>query len=387
MANLLGKGKTKITGKSATRVLGKGNFVTLRARAGKKGESLYLDYNVNGKRKYEFLDLLLINAKTPLDKQTNKEHLLTAEQIRAKRDLELSANQHGIIVAHKRKTNFIEFFKEEGNKRKGSTKGAWGSIEKLLIAFNGESDVLPFSAITTEWLEEWKEYLLENTGSVNSARVYYSKVACAIREGVKKNIISYDPTARVENISAEERLMCFHTIDEVRKLAKSSCENDEMKRAYLFICLTSLRACDTFALTWRNIQATTVVKDKKETKEYRILFTQKKVKDAEYLPISEEAYQLLGKPKENPNEKIFSLSYSRHLTLKLREWVNGCGIDKKVGWHTGRHTNAILMLMNGVDIYTVSKRMGHSSISVTEKYLQIVDKKMSEAANAVSLNI
>ena len=385
MANSLGKGRTKIQGKSSTRVIGKGNFVTLRGRTGKKGESLYLDYNINGRRRYEFLDLLLVKAKTPLDKQSNKEQLMTAEQVRAKRDIELSSSQHGLIPSHKRKTNFIEWYDQRSEKRIGSNKAIWKSIGVMLRKFNDDSDFLPFSAVTSQWLEEWKEFLQENLKSPNSAHKYYSAVACAIREGVKDNIITYDPTSHVDNIDNEERLMCYHTLEEIRLLSKSYCKKEEIKRAYLFICLTSLRSCDTFALTWRKIQVATQMNGKKE---YRILFTQKKVKDAEYLPISEEAYNFLGKPKtSDPDERIFSLNYSRHLTLQLRKWVNDSGIHKKIGWHTGRHTNAVLMLMNGVDIYTVSKRMGHSSISVTEKYLQIVDKKMSEAADAIKLHL
>jgi site-specific recombinase XerD len=385
MANNLGKGKTKINGKSSTRVIGKGNFVTLRARTGKKGESLYLDCNVNGRRRYEFLDLLLVKARTPLEKQSNKEQLMTAEQVRAKRDIELSSNQHGLIPSHKRKTNFIEWFTQRKDKRIGTNKALWNCVGILLKEFNNDSDFLPFSAVTVEWLEEWKTFLLEKLDSANSAHTYYSRVACAIKEGAKEGIISYDPTIRVDNIDSEDRIMCYHTIDEVRALSKSDCKIDEIKRAYLFICLTSLRSCDTFALTWRKIQVSSLDDGKKE---YRVMFTQKKVKDAEYLPISEEAYKLLGQPKTtDPDELIFSLKYSRYLTLQLRSWVNDSGINKKVGWHTGRHTNAVLMLMNGVDIYTVSKRMGHSSISVTEKYLQIVDKKMSEAADAIKLNI
>jgi site-specific recombinase XerD len=383
MANILGRGKTKMLGKSATRVIGKGNFVTLRGRNGKKGESLYLDYYINGQRKYEFLDLLLVKAKNPLDKQSNKESLMTAEQVRAKRDIELSSNQHGIIPSHKRKTNFIEWFDQRAGKRTGTSEATWKSVGVMLKKFNDDSGFLPFSSITPDWLKDWKEYLIENLGSPNSANIYFGKVACAIREGITDKIISFDPTTQVENIDKEDRIMCFHTLDEVQLLAKTECKNDQIKRAYMLICLTGLRSCDTFALTRRNIQVSTLMNGKKE---YKILFTQKKVKDAEYLPISEEAYKLLGEAKtKDPNERVFDLNYSRYLTLQLREWVKSAEIHKDVGWHTGRHTNAILMLMNGVDIYTVSKRLGHSSISVTERYLQIVDKKMSEAADAIKL--
>ncbi len=56
-------------------------------------------------------------------------------------------------------------------------------------------------------------------------------------------------------------------------------------------------------------------------------------------------------------------------------------ITKHLPSHCERHTNAVLLLENGADIYTVSKRLGHREIRTTEIYAKIIDKKMKEAAN------
>ena len=59
------------------------------------------------------------------------------------------------------------------------------------------------------------------------------------------------------------------------------------------------------------------------------------------------------------------------------------GISKHITFHSGRHTQAVLLLENGADIYTVSKRLGHSEIRTTEIYARIIDKKMKEAADII----
>ena len=55
------------------RVLWKGNFITLRGRAGIKGESLFLDYHIteNGKkiRKYGYLKKLEVKKTYSRDQQ------------------------------------------------------------------------------------------------------------------------------------------------------------------------------------------------------------------------------------------------------------------------------------------------------------------------------
>lgn len=59
------------------------------------------------------------------------------------------------------------------------------------------------------------------------------------------------------------------------------------------------------------------------------------------------------------------------------------GITKHITFHSARHPNAVLLLENGADIYTVSKRLGHREIRTTEIYTKIIDEKMKEAANLI----
>ncbi len=118
---------------------------------------------------------------------------------------------------------------------------------------------------------------------------------------------------------------------------------------------------------------------------YYIRFRQKKTKGSETLPISKQAFDILGE-RGKPEEAIFEdLKYSAWNNLKLREWVMKAGITKHITFHCARHTYATLQLNLGTDIYTVSKMLGHRHLKTTEVYAKVIDKKKQEAANRIQL--
>jgi site-specific recombinase XerD len=63
------------------------------------------------------------------------------------------------------------------------------------------------------------------------------------------------------------------------------------------------------------------------------------------------------------------------------------GIKKHIHFHVSRHSWATLALTRGVDIYTVSKIMGHSSVAITEIYANLINKKRDEVADIINLEI
>ena len=61
------------------------------------------------------------------------------------------------------------------------------------------------------------------------------------------------------------------------------------------------------------------------------------------------------------------------------------GEDIRVSPHTCRHTFAQMQLKNGLDLYTLSRLMGHENISITQRYLEgIKDKEVIWAATRTS---
>ena len=66
---------------------------------------------------------------------------------------------------------------------------------------------------------------------------------------------------------------------------------------------------------------------------------------------------------------------------RLAEWAKNAGIEKHVTFHVSRHSYATMMLTIGVDIYTVSKLLGHKNVATTQIYAKIIDQKKIDAVN------
>lgn len=362
--------------------------VTLRQRNQGGKTSLYLDYYHKGKRTTEYLKLYLDpEAKTKEEKEVNKKTMQLAETVRAQRQIEIQNGVYGFADQEKLKASVLSYIDLLAEKRKDSSGnyGNWKSMLKHLKAFT--KDDLIFSDLSREWVEEFKDYLAKaETRSVgvalaqNSKYSYFNKFRAALKQAVKDGILMSNPAEGVTGFKQDEPQREFLSLEELQKVANEECEIPIVKTAFIFSALTGLRWSDIDKLLWSEVQHSNEMG-------YHIRFRQKKTKGAETLPISEQAFSLLGE-RGKPEERVFKgLRYSAWHNLKLQQWVMKAGILKTITFHCARHTYATLQLSAGTDIYTVSKLLGHRELKTTQIYAKVIDSKKIEAANRIKLDL
>jgi integrase len=348
-----------------------------------KGTTTSSEGKVKNLRDYEYLNLYLIdNAKTPLDKQHNKDTLQLAESIKSKRELEIKNGLYGFTNDFKQSANFIDYFKDQTEKRllSDGNYGNWDSTLKHLIKFAGNK--VSFREIDQTFCENFRDYL-KNTAkkqnkqplSSSSVSSYFNKFRACLKEAVKKKIILSNPATDVTNPKVIENIRQHLTFDELKAIVKADCRYEILKRAFIFSCLTGLRWSDINNLKWSEVQKT--------NEGWRIIFHQQKTKGLQYLDLPDQAIGYLGQ-SGSPDEKVFTgLKYSSYMNVELSKWMMRAGITKDITFHCGRHTFAVLQLTLGTEIFTLSKLLGHSELKTTQIYAKIIDEKKREAVNKI----
>lgn len=376
--------------------------VTLRKKAiSKNRQSLYLDFypaiphpETGKPTRREFLGMYLFDRpKTIFDKQHNKETLGLAEQIRQKQatllnkpEIYTGYEKEQLKIKEQGEQNFVAYFKSLADKREASNRSNWGSAYNYFETFTKGN--LKFADLNEKVCNDFKEYLLtaksnrssKTTLAQNSAVSYFNKLKATLKQAYKDGYLPNDLNGKIQPIEQAETQRNFLTIEELNSLVKTECNNPLLKRAALFSALTGLRFSDIKNLVWGKLQYI-------EGNGYFIQFKQQKTKGVEMMPISEQAYSLLGERKE-PTDKVFEvLTYSAHENKHLAKWIGLAGIEKDITFHCFRHTFATLQLSKGTDIYTVSKMLGHRDLKTTQVYAKIINQTKREAADKIKLDL
>ncbi|MEI8278827.1 MAG: site-specific integrase [Bacteroidota bacterium] len=356
--------------------------------------SLYLDFypaipnpDTGKDTRREFLGLYIFDkAKTPVDKEHNAKTLQLAKSIQSKRQLSLNNSEYGFLSDVKQKGDFVAYFRELAAKRKGSNSDNWASALNYLEDYTGGS--LPFSNLDERFCEDFKEYLqsaptkrsTKTTLAQNSAVSYFNKIKTAIKQAQKDGFIDNNLNEKVANIKHSETHREYLSKEELQRLANTECDNAMLKQAAIFSALTGLRFSDIQKLLWGEIRHS-------ESEGYYLQFRQQKTKGVEVLPISEQAFEMLGNRRKDTDVVFEGLQYSAWLNGILKLWVSKAGITKDITFHCFRHTFATLQLSLGTDIYTVSKLLGHKELKTTQVYAKIIDQTKRDAADKIKLDL
>lgn len=369
----------------------KKEIVYLRKRPRSNGTiSLFLDVCRNGKRTNEYLKLYLVPEHTREDKQKNKETLKLAEAMRAKRVVEIQSKDFGLDVTTHEEAIFHDVVRRLIDRKEGTTKTSWKNCLAHILKYD-PNERITFREITPLWVRGFRDYLDTQAMqwdidtrkrevepkpiSQGTKALMFQKFCSVFNMAMREGIISTNPTVGVERFKEPDSEREFLTIDEIRLLRNTPPPNEHLAKAFFFSCLTGLRWSDIVKLKWGEVQEWNSGR--------RIVFNQKKTGGLEYLDLNEQAAEMLG-DRCDPESLVFPhLGPIQAARISIAAWVKSAGINKHITFHCARHTFAVMMLDLGVDLYTVSKLLGHKSIETTQVYAKILDKNKKAAVERI----
>lgn len=366
-------------------------LVYLRSRPRKDGtQALFLRATVNGTRKDEYLKLYLVPERTKADREKNRETLALAESIKAQRIVELQQMKFGIDAPIVKDVLFYDYMQTIIDRKDGTTKTSWQNCRAHLLRYEPNMK-LKIGDITPRWVQGFRDYLDEKAMqwaiddrkrdvepkpiAQGTKALMFQKLCTVFNLAVKEGVLARNPSLNVERFKEPESDREFLSVEEMRHLATVPAPSEVLGRAFFFSCLTGLRWSDIEKLTWHEVQKVGDVT--------RIVFKQKKTRSQEYLDINDQAVALMGDRGEDSARVFPGLGAIQQARIGIAAWVKSAGINKHITFHCARHSFAIMMLDAGVDLYTLSKLMGHKSIESTQIYAKILDKHKQAAITRI----
>ena len=360
--------------------------VRLRFNKLKNGNtSIYLDIYHDGRRSYQFLKLYLVPEDGVAAKIQNANTMAKANAIKAERILELTNKVAGITDrSYKAKMLFTDWLRIYRDKvAEHSSTATVKTVERVIAEvekYNGEvilaevdrSYIMGF----IEWLGSRERYKVDK-GKLkkNSVGAYIRYIRAALNYAVKESLLRTSPFKGIKTgvLSETESKREYLTVDEVKRLIATPCRNKQLKAAFLFSCFCGLRISDLENLRWKHII--------KNNGKWQVEITQFKTGVQLYLPLNMNARKWLPEQNGATADTLVFPKLNRAYKTLLHDWVNEAGIYKHVCFHTSRHTFATLALTAGVDIYTTSQLLGHTTIRHTQRYAKIINSKKDDAVS------
>ena len=235
---------------------------------------------------------------------------------------------------------------------------------KYLTEFKKIKDI---NDITPLMLDDFKTYLIKIGKQPKNINRILSSIKAMMRKAEMWELVAVQIWGRCTSLKVSKGRVLFYSAEEIKKLLSSAPENWQL--VILLGCRAGLRRGEIVNLSWQDIDLnkkliTIQPKENWHPKDY----------ECRDIPIDALLFKALNKI-ENKKGSVIQTKYNKDFTLGGISHYFIEKVLKKVGLrgslHTLRHTFASHLVQNGVDLYTVSKLLGHSSIKTTEIYAHL----------------
>ena len=219
----------------------------------------------------------------------------------------------------------------------------------------------------------------------------------AFKYAMKFYQLQSDPTSaldrykktREEKLQRQRKDMNVWTVDEFKQFIK--CVHDEKyKLLFKTLYLTGMRKGECLSLYWEDLKNHKIsvnksLSRKAEDGSYEVK-EPKTVSSIRDITINDTLYKELlaykEKRKKIPgfNEKWFIFGdinpLAENTVTRYKDRACAESGVKNIGIHALRHSHASNLIMDGVNIVAVSKRLGHTDVSMTlENYTHLINKE------------
>ena len=253
-------------------------------------------------------------------------------------------------------------------------------LQEFILKKYNVSD-MAFSQLTENFIYEFRQYYLGVCGFQESsffAVASHLKTVCrlAYREGIADTLM-FDKAHIERGDKKTPKALNREALEKLKVLRFDDLE-EEMETArdiFLFACYTGAAYCDLMKLS-----KSYLVRD--DEGNLWLKFYRQKTGVLCRIKLLPEAIRLIKKFHSDERETLLPYVKYKNYQTCLKALRLRAGIPFLFTTHTARHTFATLItLEQGVPIETVSKMLGHTNVSMTERYAKVTPQKLFEEFN------
>ncbi|MDK8643804.1 tyrosine-type recombinase/integrase [Niallia taxi] len=199
----------------------------------------------------------------------------------------------------------------------------------------------------------------------------------------EKSWIKKNPTANVKLLRDRKKIRETLEDDEIRKIADNFKKQNTFpafRDSVIFQLLldTGIRINECMSIQINDIDGKRLVITESKNLQQRMVFLSKNMQEKlkVYLKVRgslHHAYLFVNQDNERLSKNTFQ--------ERLRMAARACGIKKQVSPHVCRRTYAKKAILKGMDPFSLAVLLGHSSLEVTKRYVQIWGADLEKQAS------
>jgi integrase len=215
------------------------------------------------------------------------------------------------------------------------------------------------------------DYILKRSETVSAGTVAkeFATLNHALRLAVEWELLTVNPAQGAKLPRQSEGRTRYLSPTEFKAALEAA--PDWMRGPMALAAFTGMRRGEILGLCWKDV----------DLDGQRVYLPETKNGTLRVLTLNQLAMQVLQHyPAGQPDERVFPNVDAARLSVYTRRVFASVGIQD-ASFHSLRHTAASWLVMEGVDLYTVGKILGHKTPRMTQRYAHLSPGYMAAAVN------
>ncbi len=279
-------------------------------------------------------------------------------------------------------TEYIDYLKNV-KKSSDNTLQAYVRDLKKFLDYAYAEKIKDFTVVNTDTVADYKEHLNSLGLSPASVSRSLSALRSLFQYLISNGVVEHNPAREIPNDKLEKKGPQVLTVKEIEKLLAQPDTNDvkgKRDKAMLeLLYATGIKVSELVALDIDdiNLQLSFVRCGTGDKERFVPLYPLALRAVSAYLDTARKLLVM------HPDERaLFVNVQGERMTRQgfwkiLKSYAESAKIQKDITPHTLRHSFAAHLLENGADIHEIQEILGHSDISSTMRYAQLIKNKIN----------